>query len=161
MSIGKQHKLLAAGERVADFRLPLLDGGEATLRDIVAKGPALLAFFKVSCPVCQMTLPFLNRLRPGSLPVYTVSQNNTRDTRQFNERFGIQLPTLLDSDKQGFPVSNAFGISYVPTMFLIETDGTISQAVEGWRKSDVARFGELAGIQVIGPGDSVPEAKAG
>jgi peroxiredoxin len=161
MSIGKQHKLIAAGEQVAEFRLPLLEGGEATLRGIVANGPALLAFFKVNCPVCQMTLPFLDRLRPGSLPVYTISQNNTRDTRQFNERFGIKLPTLLDSDKQGFPVSNAFGISYVPTLFLVETDGTISQVVEGWRKSEIARFGVLAGINVFGPGDSVPEAKAG
>jgi peroxiredoxin len=161
MSIGKQHKLLAAGELASFFRLPLLEGGEATLRDIVANGPALLAFFKVSCPVCQMTLPFLDRLRLGSLPVYTVSQNNTRDTRQFNERFGIRLPTLLDSDKEGFPVSNAFGISFVPTMFLIEAGGAISQVVEGWRKGEMARFGELAGVKMFGPGDSVPEAKAG
>ena len=161
MSIGKQHKLLVVGEQASFFRLPLLEGGEAALRDIVATRPALVAFFKVNCPVCQMTLPYLDRLRPGSLPVYTVSQNNTNDTRQFNAHFGIKLPTLLDSDKAGFSVSNAFGISYVPTLFLIETDGTVSQVVEGWRKSDMARFGELAGIKVFGPGDSVPEAKAG
>lgn len=161
MSIGKQPKLLAVGEQASFFRLPLLEGGEAALRDIVANGPALLAFFKVSCPVCQMTLPFLDRLRPGGLPVYTVSQNNARDTREFNARFGVTLPTLLDSEKDDFPVSNAFGISYVPTMFLIETDGSISQVVEGWRKRDMARFGELAGIKVFGPGDSVPETKAG
>ena len=161
MSIGKSHKLLATGAEVSNFRLPLLEGGEASLHEIVAKGPALLAFFKVSCPVCQLTLPFLERLRAGSLPVYAISQNNTRDTRQFNKGFGIALPTLLDSEKEGYPVSNAFGISYVPTMFLIEPDRTISQVVEGWRKSEIGRFGELAGINPFHAGESVPEAKAG
>jgi peroxiredoxin len=162
MSLGKQRHLLAAGSHVSDFRLPLLEGGEATLRDLIAKAPALLAFFKVSCPVCQMTLPFLDRIRSsGSFPVYGVSQNDARDTRDFHRRLGLSLPSLLDSEEGGFVVSNAFGISSVPTLFLIETDGSIARVIEGWSKSEIERLGELAGVKPFRPTDSVPEWKAG
>ena len=158
----KKRHLLAAGAPVPDFRLPLLDGGETTPRGMISKGPALVAFFKVSCPVCQLTLPFLDRIHSaGGLPVYGVSQNDAGDTRDFNTRFGLSFPTLLDSEKAGFAVSNAFGISSVPTLFLIETDGSIGRVLEGWSKSEIERLGELAGVKPFRPSDSVPEWKAG
>jgi peroxiredoxin len=158
----KQRRLLSAGARTPDFRLPLLDGTETTMHDIISNGPALVAFFKVSCPVCQMTLPFLGRIQSaGSLPVYAVSQNDARDTREFNRRFGVTVPTLLDSEKDGFVTSNAFGISSVPTMFLIEKDGSIARVIEGWSKSEIERLGALAGVKPFHPNDSVPEWKAG
>ena len=62
MALWKQRKLLAAWARAPEFQLQRLDGGETRLAEIVANGPALLVFFKVSCPVCQLTLPFLARL---------------------------------------------------------------------------------------------------
>ena len=93
--------------------------------------------------------------------MYGVSQNDAGDTRDFNTRFGLSFPTLLDSEKAGFAVSNAFGISSVPTLFLIETDGSIGRVLEGWSKSEIERLGELAGVKPFRPSDSVPEWKAG
>jgi peroxiredoxin len=161
MSLWKQRQLLAAGAPVPDFKLPLLDGGEAALAGLASSRPVLLAFFKVSCPVCQMTLPFLDRIySPERLAIYAVSQNDASDTRDFQRRFKTALPTLLDSEQAGFPVSNAFGISHVPTLFFIE-DGAIARVVEGWRKSEMLQFAALAGVSLFRPEDSVPEAKAG
>ncbi len=162
MAHGSHRKLLHAGAHAGDFTLARLDGGEATLREITAKGPALLAFFKVNCPVCQLTFPYLERIHaPGRLPVYGISQNGPDDTRDFNRHFGITFPTLLDTEKSGFVVSNAFGISSVPTLFLVEADGRIAQVSEGWRKSEIAQLGARAGINPFRDGDSVPEAKSG
>jgi peroxiredoxin len=162
MALWQHRELLPVGARVSDFRLPLVDGGETALGDIVAHGPALLAFFKVSCPVCQMTFPFLQRIEsPGRLAVYGISQNGARDTREFNRRLGITFPMLLDSSGTGFAVSNAFGISSVPTLFLVEMDGSIARVVEGWRRKEIAELGALAGVNPFRPEDSVPEAKAG
>jgi len=162
MSHGRHHNLLQTGARVPDFTLPRLDGGEASLREITANGPALLAFFKVNCPVCQLTFPYLERLHsPERLPVYGISQNGPEDTRDFNRHLGITFPVLLDTQKSGFPVSNTFGISSVPTLFLIEPDGAISQVTEGWRKNEIAQLGTRAGVSIFRPGDSVPEAKSG
>jgi len=155
-------QLPEVGARAPEFRLPRLDGGDISLAEIAAQGPALLAFFKNSCPVCQLTFPFLERLhQAGTLPVYGISQNDAGDTRAFAKRYRTTLPMLLDSEASGFPVSNAYGISSVPTMFLIERDGSIAQTVVGWRKQEIAALGATAGGSVIRPEDNVPEWKAG
>ena len=162
MAHGGHRKLLHQGSRVDDFTLPRLDGGEASLRAITANGPALLAFFKVTCPVCQMTFPFLERIQAaGRLPVYGVSQNCVEDTLDFNRHFGITFPTLLDAEKTGFPVSNTFGISSVPTLFLVEPDGSIAQVSEGWQKADIAQLGARAGVNPFRDGERLPDSKAG
>ena len=162
MAAERHHSLLRPGVLAPDFSLQRLDGGTISLREIVAQGPAVLAFFKVNCPVCQMTLPFLERIQsPARLSVYGISQNCEEDTREFNRYFEVTFPVLLDAEASGFPASNAFGISSVPTLFLVEQDGTVSQVTEGWRKSEIAHLGIRAGVDPFRPTDSVPEAKAG
>lgn len=162
MAARNQHRLLDAGSRAPDFRLPRLSGGEAALTDLISRGPVLLAFFKVTCPVCQLTFPFLERLHSaGTLPVYGISQNDDEDTREFNREFGLTLPMLRDDEEDGFAVSNAFGISSVPTVFLIERDGTISRVIEGWLKKEIEWLGAKAGVVPFRRGDNVPEWKAG
>jgi peroxiredoxin len=162
MAAGKQPKLLERGSRAPDFRLPRLDGGTVALQEILANGPALIAFFKTTCPVCQLAFPFLERIhQAGTLPVCAISQDDARDTREFNRQCGLTFPTLLDTARSGFPVSNAFGISSVPTTFLIERDGGISRAIEGWSKREIEWLGGLAGVEVFRQGDNVPEWKAG
>ena len=162
MASRRQRVLLSTGARAPEFRLARLDGGEASLKDLIANGPILLAFFKISCPVCQMTFPFLDRLHTaGRIPIYGVSQNDEEDTRDFNRRFGVTFPTLLDREENGFAASNAFGVSSVPTMFLIERDGTISRVIEGWARTEIEWLGGIAGAAPFRPGDNVPQWKAG
>jgi peroxiredoxin len=152
----QERQLLAVGSKAPGFRLPRLDGGDVMLTEMLAGGPALLAFFKVSCPVCQLTFPFLERVhQAGALPVYGISQNDSEDTRAFAKRFRTTFPMLLDSETSGFEVSNAYGISSVPTMFLVERDGSIQQAMLGWRKDEMMALG------AVGPDDKVPQWKAG
>jgi peroxiredoxin len=152
----QERQLLEAGVKAPEFRLPQLDAGDTSLAEMVARGLVLLAFFKVSCPVCQLTFPFLERVhRAGELTVYGISQNNAKDTRDFAERYGTTFPMLLDSEKNGYPVSNAYGISSVPTMFRIDRDGSVGQVMLGWRKQEMVALG------AVGDGDRVPEWKAG
>jgi len=162
MAAHKQRKLLDAGSRAPDFRLQRLDGGEVSLSKIVSGGPALLAFFKISCPVCQLTFPFLERIHAaGTLPVYGISQNDARHTREFTREWGVTFATLLDAEAGGFSVSNDFGISSVPTMFLIEHDGAIARVIEGWSRKEIEWLGGKAGVRVFRREDHVPEWKAG
>jgi peroxiredoxin len=162
--LATQNKLtpLEAGAHAPEFRLPRLDGGEISLDEIKANGPALLAFYKTSCPVCQLALPFIERLhQAGKLPIYGISQNDAADTREFAKRYGLTFPMLLDLESKRFPVSNAYGLTNVPTMFLVERDGTIGQTIHGWNKQQVAALGASNGVAVIRPDDNVPEWKAG
>ncbi len=79
------HRLLEPGSRAPEFRLELLSGGAATLTDILTGGPVLLAFFKISCPVCQLTFPFLERIHAaGAVRIFGISQDDAEETREFN-----------------------------------------------------------------------------
>jgi peroxiredoxin len=158
----KKVAMLEAGVRAPSFELKSLSGGKQSLEDILGKGPALLAFYKVSCPVCQLAAPYLERLAAGSgLQVVGISQDDDSATKGFNQRFGVTFPTLLDQSKENYPASNAYGIASVPSLFLVEKDGGIARAFSGFSKRDFEAVGQLAGVKPFLPEDNVPEWKAG
>ena len=162
MASRRQPPLLDPGSRAPEFRLARLEGGESTLAELTARGRVLLVFFKVTCPVCQLTLPFLERLHSsGALTVCGISQNAATGTREFNSQFGVTFATLLDTEDEDFPASNAYGISTVPTMFLVEPDGVILRTIEGWNKMEMEALGAAAGMTLFRPEENVPAWKAG
>jgi peroxiredoxin len=154
--------MLKAGAKAPSFTLDDMSGGKHTLSGVLERGPALLVLYKIGCPVCQMTMPYLDRISHGSLQVIGISQDDERSTARFRSTYGVaNMETLLDDAGDGYPVSNAFGISHVPSMFLVETDGMVSLAVEGFVKRDIESIGRRAGIQAFHSGENVPEWKAG
>jgi peroxiredoxin len=128
--------------------------------EIVASGPALLAFYKVSCPVCQMTLPYLERLRGGSLQIFAVSQDDAEASAEFDAEFGVRTD-LFDPEEAGFPASNAFGLTHVPSLFLVGPDRKVSLESIGFFKKDLEALAALAGRPIFRKGERVPEAKSG
>lgn len=68
----------------------------------------------------------------------------------FNKEFEIELPCLFDSEDEGFAASEAYGLVYVPTTYLIEPDNRIAQVSVGWDRAEfenMARtFATAAGI---------------
>jgi peroxiredoxin len=160
----RQNETLSAGDRAPDFRMAELDGGgEKTLAELLAAGPVFLVFFKISCPTCQYTLPFLERMyrARGAVPMFAVSQDDARDTREFRREFGITMPTLLDDARFGYPASNAYGLSHVPAMFLIEPDRTISWSLTGFNRKELEALGGKLGSPPFQPGERVAEMRSG
>src|SRR5438105_2853891 len=158
----KPKVMVEPGQRAPEFQLKNLSGGTASLDQVLAKGPVLLAFFKISCPVCQLTAPYLERLSAGeSLQVIGISQDDDSSTKSFNQRFGVTFPTLLDPSKEHYPASNAYGISAVPSLFLVEPGGTVAKSLSGFSKRDLEALGASAGVAVFRPEDKVPEWKPG
>ena len=158
----KQKVIVSEGAHAPAFQLTTLNGEKKSLGEILQHGPALLIFYKVSCPVCQLTAPYIQRLAAGrALQVIGISQDDESSTQGFNQRFGVTFPTLLDQSKEGYPASNSFGISTVPSLFLIEQDGMIAKAFQGFSKRDIEALGERAGSPIFRPEDNVPEWKAG
>ncbi len=150
------------GSPAPGFTLPDLDGKAVSLADLHRNGPALLVFFKVSCPVCQMTLPFLNRLQAsGKISVMTISQDDPTATQRFRARFAVTVPALFDDEVAGYPVSNAFRITNVPSLFVVEPDGVISLSVAGFSKADLEGIAERAGVLMFQAGESVPAWRPG
>src|SRR5258708_29418861 len=120
---GKHMPELQAGVKAPEIKLPLLDGREFSLDHARQRGPMVVAFFKVSCPVCQFAFPYLERIYKAysesrKVTVVGVSQDNAKDTTAFNREFGVGFPTLLDPAGK-YPASNAYKLIYVPSIFLI------------------------------------------
>ncbi|HMD42114.1 MAG TPA: TlpA disulfide reductase family protein [Candidatus Acidoferrum sp.] len=138
---------LVEGQRAPEFTLKAVEGKEHSLTSMLSSGPVVAAFFKVSCPVCQFTLPFLQRLHQqfgaSDAAIVGISQDSARDTRAFNQEYGVKFLTLIDEPP--YPVSNAYGLTNVPTIFLIEQDRTIKVSSMGFGKSDLEKIAaELA-----------------
>ncbi|HEY7403560.1 MAG TPA: TlpA disulfide reductase family protein [Candidatus Angelobacter sp.] len=163
---------LEAGVQAPEIELQLVDGSKFSLQEARKKGPVVAAFFKVNCPVCQMAFPYLDRVfkayeKSGKFTFVGVSQNNAADTKAFNREYGVSFPVLLDPAGK-YPVSNAYGLTNVPTVFLISPEGEIELASVSWSKADVEELNRrLAGVsnaspaQIFHPGENVPVYKPG
>lgn len=166
----KDMAALTAGTKAPDFSLPALDGSKFSLQEALERGPVLAAFFKVSCPTCQYTFPFLERIHKAygdkKIAIVGISQNDRKDTAAFLKEYGVTFCTLLD-DPNGYAVSNAYGLTNVPSLFLIGQDGMIEMSSVGWIKQEVEEIygklgdGQQALTAIFQPGEDVRDFKAG
>jgi peroxiredoxin len=161
---------IEGGNTAPGFSLKGLDGKDYALHSLMQKGPVVAAFFKVSCPVCQFTFPFLERLykRYGGdgVTFLGISQDDARDTKVFAKDYGVTFPMALD--EKDYPVSNAYGLTNVPTIFLTDTDGSVKVSCMGFVKKDLETItSELATRRGTAPAplfradESVPANKPG
>jgi len=162
--------VLSAGNAAPPFQLAGVNGGKYSLKENLGRGPVLIAFFKVSCPTCQYTFPFLERiyqqLRSQEAQVWGVVQDEARDARQFAKQFGVTFPILVDN--YPYKLSREYGLKYVPTIFLIEPDGNIAISSEGFSKADLlelhkslARSSSASPEPLFKPAEKIPEYKPG
>lgn len=162
---------LPAGAKALDISLTAIDGTTFSLQQALKKGPVLVFFFKVSCPVCQYAFPFFERLYKSygdqKITIIGISQDDKRNTNAFLKEYGVTFPTLLD-DPNGYAVSNAYGLTNVPTWFLIGQDGEIELSSVGWVKKDVEDLNrKLANLHnsqlppLFKPGEDIRDFRAG
>lgn len=159
-----------AGHTAPKFSLNGAGGKSFSLEAALKKGPVVAAFFKISCPVCQFTFPFLERLHKAyggdHVGLVGISQDDARDTKEFCEEYGITFPTVLDED--GYPVSNQYGLTNVPTILLINPDGKVAISSMGFSKADLeeinaalARATGRTPPPLFRPDEVVPDDKPG
>ena len=161
---------LNSGVAAPNFFLLDLNGRQVSLAAELQKGPVILAFFKVSCPVCQLAFPYLQRLYEhleGKANIFGISQNREREAKLFASEYGVRFPVLLD-DPDEYGVSNAYGLTNVPTVFLVSRDSEIELSSVGWSRQDMEelndRLARQLGIparELFQPGENVPAFKAG
>ena len=164
--------MLEAGDRAPEFQLQSLKGGTVTLEELLPTAPVLLAFFKISCPVCQFTFPYLERLHKryggDGVTFLGISQDDASSTKDFAKEFGVTFSMLPDEKQKGYPASNAYGLTNVPTIFLIETDGTVKVSCMGFDRKDLesiaaalAERKKIPAAALFRPDESVPAHKPG
>jgi peroxiredoxin len=159
-----------AGDAAPDFSLSDTQGKNHSLKDLLKKGPVIAAFFKISCPTCQFTFPFLQRIHDAyggaHATLVAISQDDAADTAEFCQEYGVKFTALVDED--GYPVSNRYRITNVPSIFLISTDGKIQERAVGFARAEIeamgiefARANHRSATPVFRPTEIVPNTKPG
>ncbi|MDP9340717.1 MAG: hypothetical protein M3Q23_01140 [Actinomycetota bacterium] len=96
----------------------------------VRDGASLLYFYKVTCPVCQMTAPIAERIHqalPGGIS--GIGQDPPERLGEFGGEYGVSFESLPDLPP--YPVSEAYGIRVVPTLVLVDS-GSVAEVAESW-----------------------------
>jgi len=121
------------------FSLENVDGSTVHLSDY-ANHVIILNFFATWCPPCKSEIPdfvsLLNEHRNDRFIILGVAVNvrNKEELENFISRYNINYPVLIDD---GF-VSSTYGpISSIPTTFIIDREGQISQKIIGSRSKEV------------------------
>lgn len=137
---------------------------ESGARFVPPRVETLYGFFKTTCPTCELTWPYVERLRRiagRALPVFAVSQDDRGETVKFNERLGVQVETLYDPAP--WKASAALGLTNVPTFFLVGPGGRIRETVVGFQRPRLEmlcrRAAKLAGrrsARLFRIGENVP-----
>jgi peroxiredoxin len=162
--------VLKAGKVAPYFELTATDGKSYSLQEGLKHGPVLAAFFKVACPVCQYTFPFLERLyqqlRASGVQIWGISQDDVKDSKRFARDYSVTFPILIDD--YPYRISREYGLEEVPSIFLIAPDGLIAVASEGFVKRDLldiqkslAQTLSASVGALFSPKENVPEHKPG
>lgn len=127
-------RVAKAGEQLDSYGLIDVESGEIGLADLVARGPAVLIFFRFGgCPACNIALPYYDRnlwptLYAANIPLVAVSPQKPEGLKDIRDRHQLRLRVASDPDNR---LARRLGISFVPE--------NPPQPSPGW-------IGELTGI---------------
>src|SRR5262249_58078815 len=99
--------MLAPGDRAPSLDLPEAASGQS-VSDPWREGPVVLAFFKTTCPVCQMAAPKVQALADSGVRVVAVGEDPPPELRSYPERHRQKVQTL--SEPAPLPASGCFRV---------------------------------------------------
>ena len=119
----------------------------------------MVVIFETDCPTCQLALPYLNSLKPDSIQVIGLSQDDERSTREFVSELKIAYPVELDS---GLKISRAYDPHNVPTFYLLDESGQVQRTLVGFDKQGLNELAAaLRHPPIAAPDDGAPAWKPG
>lgn len=141
---------LPPGTVAPDFEMKMLDGGKVSLFEALNNGPVLLIFYKESCPTCQLTLPFIQRLYHVAginrkMSFWAISQDEVEETRRFIGENGLEFPVLRD--EHPYPLSLRYELRFVPTFYIVDESRVIDMADFGFSKPTLNAIAERLQVE--------------
>jgi peroxiredoxin len=159
-----------AGAQAPDFTLKDSDNQPHSLDSLKQDGLLLAAFYKVGCGTCKFSTPYFEKFYQAykdkaGFQFWGVSQDTAEDTSAYMEEYNASFPNLLD---ETYWTSADYGLTNVPTLFLINRDGEILQSSVGFSREDMNTMSEaVAGhlgeetVIISPPDDGAPDLKPG
>ena len=162
--------MIRTGNVAPRFSLEGTDGQKHGIDEIKSKELGFFAFFKVTCQTCQYTFPFLERIykqvKDKGIPFWGIVQDPKEAGIRFSKEFGTSFPYLIDDNP--YPVSKSYGISVVPTWYVVDGNLKVIATGESWVKKEYVELATLlaekTGAEISGlfnPGENVMDLKPG
>jgi peroxiredoxin len=147
---------LSVGAQAPDFTLSGIDGKQYSLSAALKQGPLLIVFIQTACPVCDLTMPYLNRLTEAyadqGWQLWVISQDDQQASQRYAQRFEASFPLVVDDPADGWAVSCAYDPPATPTLFLVGPDGRVQFSGQGFSKADLNAIAErIAGHLGVQP----------
>jgi len=116
------------------FSLKALDGNTIALSELKGK-PVLLVFWASWCLGCTEEVPLMEKFSVGKrdqLIILTMAIDGEKEKRiqRFVNKYKITLPVLLDAKEK---IARTYGVTMVPTVFLINGEGLLIGKIVGQR----------------------------
>ena len=127
--------LAAPPATAPDFTLKTLNGPNLRLGE--QRGQVVMINFWASwCGPCKQEMPHLNRLhdkyRSAGFTLLGVNiDDDPKKASAAAAALGVRFPVLLDAAKD---VSKLYGLSAMPTTFVIDRDGRVRHVHKGYRE---------------------------
>ncbi len=114
IATGQAERALKAGNLAPSFVLPDANGVLVSSKDLLAKGPLVLTFYRgVWCPYCNLDLQAIEdvapRIRARGATLVAVSQQTAPNSRKSQADNNLSFPILTD---KGGETAAAFGIRF-------------------------------------------------
>ncbi len=132
--------MLDTGAAAPDFRLTDVLGAKFSYGEEGRGRPLLLLFFSVFCDPCRAGLAVLKRFQEkygaGGLEAAAISLDGETlkaTVAGSAKQEGYTFRVLLDEadEKQGFRVADSYGVTEIPTLYLVDRRGRIAFAGTG------------------------------
>lgn len=143
---------IGEGDKAPNVVLQMLDGETKSLQSFQDK-VVVLDFWATWCAPCQFTMPklidFYKRHRNLGVEVIgvAVDLNSTTEVEEFVKQMGVPYPIAVDGSTE---VKTAYEIKNLPTLFVIDKQGTILMRMEGYDPQNTDRILEETVKRALG-----------
>ena len=154
--------VLEAGTVAPAFEATDLDGNRLQLASALAGGPLILCFAHPVINASRLVVGYLRRMAEiaPAASVWVLSEGTEDETLRYARPNGtpyLAMPVAVD----GCAVAKAYGVTHLPTTYLIGTDGKVLRAYTGFNKPflntvalEVAALTGAKGKELISDGDN-------
>ncbi|MGC8784047.1 MAG: peroxiredoxin family protein [Armatimonadota bacterium] len=134
-----------AGDAPVDFTFQGVDDKPYSTAEARRQGLLMLVFYKVSCPVCQFTNPYLERFQQAyagkGFQIWGVSQDDASATISYARTYGnVTFPQVLD---EGLKATAVYDLVSVPTLYLLDSGDKILWQTAGWNREELNRVSQM------------------